>query len=570
MNVVATTPRHYLSDQQEVNSWEDLQPIYDELLSRNIEEIVAFKKWLSDLSEVEAFLEENVAWRYIKMTINTADEKASDRYKHFVTEIQPKLAPYGDQLNRKLVEAAASNSLKGEAYRIYLRGIRRSIEIFREENISLNTKLQELSQEYSGISGAMMVEIEGETLTMQQAAKLLQDTDRDRREMAFRAMTSTRMASRDRLEDIFDEMVKLRHQVSLNAGFTNFRDYKFAAMGRFDYRPEDCFAFHKSIEEAIVPIAKTIAERRKNTLGYSSLRPWDMSVDVHGRPPLKPFETADQLINSSITVFDKIDPFFGACLQTMKDRSYLDLASKEGKAPGGYNYPLYESGIPFIFMNAVGTVRDLVTMMHEGGHAIHSVLSHPLALTAFKGCPSEVAELASMSMELISMNHWNEFFSNDADLIRAKREHLEDILSMLPWIAMVDAFQHWIYTNPEHSREERKQAWLDLNARFSTGIADWSGLDDALAHSWHRQLHIFEVPFYYIEYGMAQLGAVAVWRHFKNDPKAAIEAYKSALSLGYTATIGDIYESAGIRFDFSKDYISELAEFVQVQLSELS
>jgi oligoendopeptidase F len=319
----------------------------------------------------------------------------------------------------------------------------------------------------------------------------------------------------------------------------------------------------------MMPISRTIVQRRAKSMGLSKLRPWDLSVDPEGRKALKPFEGSDSLISKSIEAFENIDPFFGEVLSTMKQLKYLDLESKKGKAPGGYNYPLYESGVPFIFMNAVGTPRDLVTMMHEGGHAIHSVLTHDLELTSFKGCPSEVAELASMSMELISMDQWHLFYNNEADLKRAKREQLEDTLSMLPWIAMVDAFQHWIYTNPTHTSEERKAAWEELETRFGFEEIDWSGLEDGKAHRWHKQLHIFEVPFYYIEYGMAQLGAIAVWRNYKSNPSEALANFKAALKLGYTKSIGEIYETAGVKFDFSEASIADLAEFVQAELALL-
>ena len=245
------------------------------------------------------------------------------------------------------------------------------------------------------------------------------------------------------------------------------------------------------------------------------------------------------------------------------------MASKEGKAPGGYNYPLYESGIPFIFMNAVGSPRDLVTMMHEGGHAVHSFLSRDLKLASFKSCPSEVAELASMSMELISMDHWDVFYKNPEDLKRAKIEHLEDIVATLPWIAIIDKFQHWIYENPKHSVEERNQAWLEIEKEFSNGVTDWTGCEDSLKYSWHKQLHLFEVPFYYIEYGMAQLGALAIWRNYKLDPSKAIEQYKEALKLGYTKGIKEIYKTAGIEFNFSAEYISELADFLNTELESI-
>lgn len=561
--------RTFIPESLVISGWADLEPFVAALLDRQIAEKDAYFSWLNDISELEAVIEEDSAWRYIRMTIDTSDENARQSYMTFVSEIQPKLAVVTDQLNRKIVESPFANNIDEKSFFIYFRGIRNEINIFREENIQLNTELQELAQEYSTVNGSMSVTIDGEEITMQKAGAKLQLPDRNAREQTFRAIHDVRLANRDVLDDLFDKMVAKRHQVALNAGFENFRDYKFAALGRFDYSAADCEAFHSSIEKAIVPIAKEILNQRKAAMKLDALRPWDLACDIYGRPPLKPFDGGTELLEKSITLFGKIDPFFGNCLQWMKELEYVDLDSKPGKAPGGYNYPLYESGVPFIFMNAVGTPRDMVTMMHEGGHAVHSILCHDLPLTSFKGCPSEVAELASMSMELISLDHWDVFYTDADDLKRAKVEHLEDILTMLPWIAMVDAFQHWVYTNPGHSRDERTAAWHALELRFGVDLVDWTGFEDGRDSRWQRQLHIFEVPFYYIEYGMAQLGALAVWKNHSEHPQTAISQYKDALTLGYTRSIGEIYNTAGIRFDFSENYILDLAKFVQSQLSKL-
>ncbi|MBI1267365.1 MAG: M3 family oligoendopeptidase [Cryomorphaceae bacterium] len=561
--------RTFIPESLVISGWLDLEPFVTALLDREIAHKDAYFSWLKDISELEAAIEEDSAWRYIRMTIDTTDEQAKQAYMTFVGEIQPKLAVVTDQLNRKIAGSAFADDSADKSFFIYFRGIRNEINLFREANIQLNTELQELSQEYSTVNGSMSVTIDGEEITMQKAGAKLQLPDRAARERTFRAIHEVRLANRDVLDDLFDKMVAKRHQVALNAGFENFRDYKFAALGRFDYTAADCEAFHASIEKAIVPIAKEILSQRKAAMKVDVLRPWDLACDIYGRPPLKPFEGGEELLEKSISLFGKIDSFFGNCLQWMKELEYVDLDSKAGKAPGGYNYPLYESGVPFIFMNAVGTPRDMVTMMHEGGHAVHSILCHPLPLTSFKGCPSEVAELASMSMELISLDHWDVFYTDADDLKRAKVEHLEDILTMLPWIAMVDAFQHWVYTNPAHTRDERTAAWHALEKRFGVDLVDWTGFEDGRDSRWQRQLHIFEVPFYYIEYGMAQLGALAVWKNHCEQPETAIQQYKDALSLGYTRSIGEIYNTAGIRFDFSETYILDLAKFVQSQLAKL-
>jgi oligoendopeptidase F len=299
------------------------------------------------------------------------------------------------------------------------------------------------------------------------------------------------------------------------------------------------------------------------------LRPWDVDVDPDGKEPLKPFEGGDALTQGTIDAFDAIRPTYAELIKTMREIGHLDLDSRPGKMPGGYNYPLYETGVPFIFMNAVGSQGDLVTMFHEGGHAIQSHLDHTLELTSFKGLPSEVAELASMSMELISMDQWHLFYPNEDDLVRAKQDQLKKILNILPWIAQVDAFQHWVYQNFDAGIEKRNETWLALSKQFGTGLTDWTGLEKFRPTSWHRQLHLFEVPFYYIEYGMAQLGAIAVWRNYRQDSKQALDQYEAALALGYTQSIPKIYETAGVKFDFSAAYVRELVEFVKKELAKL-
>ena len=368
---------------------------------------------------------------------------------------------------------------------------------------------------------------------------------------------------------MYSELIQKRHQLALNAGFNNFRDYKFQSLGRFDYSTEQCFEFHESIEKCIVPIVRIIQQNKLANLGKSAFKPWDTAVDPEGKAPLKPFTTGEELLAGTQRIFSNMDPYFRFCLDKLQEMNHLDLESKPGKAPGGYNYPLYESGAPFIFMNAVGTHRDVITMIHEGGHAVHSFISNDLELSAFKNLPSEVAELASMSMELLSMKYWNEFYSNPVDQKRAQKEHLEDILGILPWIAQIDAFQHWVYENPTHSIEDRREAWIKLSLRFGTGLTDWSGYEEVVETSWQRQMHLFEVPFYYIEYGIAQLGALGIWKNSQSDFNGAVENYKKALQLGYAKSIPEIYKTAGITFDFSLKNMKELADFVQMELQKI-
>lgn len=549
--------------------WENLEPLFKELLARPINSVEDLEKWLKDRSELEAALEEDFAWRYIRMTCDTTDEKLLGDFQFFATEIEPKIAPISNDLNKKFVESPFSEELDKDKYFVYTRGIRKALELFREENIPLQTQIQVEQQKYQGITGAMSVEIRGKEYTLEQAGVFLKDTDRSIRQEAWQAITSRRLQDKEKLDELFNTLLKLRHQVALNAGFENFRDYMFQALGRFDYTPHDCYKFHEAIEKEIVPILRDQAELRKEALGLESLQPWDMDVDTSGKPALKPFKDGEELINKSIKCFQGLNQYIGERLEIMKANGFFDVESRKGKAPGGYNYPLAESGAPFIFMNSAGTFRDLTTMVHEGGHAVHTFISADLELNDFKHLPSEVAELASMSMELISMDQWDVFFDKEEDLKRAKKDQLKDVLKTLPWVAVVDQFQHWIYTNPDHTSEERSEAWKRIFEPFGNNFTDWSDHPIALENLWQKQLHIFEVPFYYIEYGIAQLGAIAVWKNYKENPEKGLEKYLEALKLGYTKTIKEIYETAGIEFNFSASYVKELADFVKEELKKL-
>lgn len=561
--------RTFLPESLNIDQWEKLEPFFNQLLAQEINSPEAFKTWLKNLSELEAVLEEDVAWRYIKMTIDTTQKELSDAYNLFVTEIQPKIAPLEDAINKKLSSSPFKSTFENDqAYKIMFRSIDSALQLYREENIPIISKVSEEAQKYGSIAAEQSIEYNGESMTMQKAGTFLRETDESVRKEVFEKIVARRIQDTDKFNDLFDRLLEKRHQIAVNAGFKNFRDYKMESLGRFDYTVEDCENFHSSVKELIVPIVKEIRQEQLNKLGKDKFKPWDTEVDPEGRSPLKPFQTGEELLKGTIEIFEKIDPYFADCIATMDKMKHLDLESKKGKAPGGYNYPLYEIGVPFIFMNAVGSSQDLITMVHEGGHAVHSFLSRELELTGFKNLPSEVAELASMSMELLSMEHWDVFYKDEETLNRAKKEQLSSLLKILPWIAQVDEFQHWLYVNHNHSRQERNAKWNELSKEYGVGLTDWTGYEDYLTNSWHRQLHIFEVPFYYIEYGIAQLGAVGVWKNSLVDKAKAIEQYKGALRLAYTKSIPEIYETAGIRFDFSTPYISELARFIKTELDK--
>ena len=568
--VIPTRPvRRYLAEEFRVDSWETLQPLFDELLTRELTSVSGLEDWLKDLSEVEAVLSEETAWRYIRMNIDTTNEEYAKAFDFMVTEIDPKAAPYSDKFNKKLLESPFCKELDAEKYAIFLRALKMQIKLYREESIPLFTTLQQMQQKYGMITGAMSIEHEGQKLTLQMANSFLKDTNRELRKSIYEKVNEARLSKSKELDQLFTELIRLRDKIAKQANHENYRDYKMDALGRFDYTAEDCFTFHSAIEAECVPLNNKVDLARKEALGLEFLKPFDGDVDPAGRAGLKPFKDEQELINLSIQAFSKIRPYYGVCLETMNAMGHLDLGSRLGKAPGGFNYPLYEIGVPFIFMNSVGSLRDLITMVHEGGHAVHSFLSKDLEITGFKNLPSEVAELASMSMELISIDQWDVFFDNETDLKRAKKEHLEKIMATLPWIATIDAFQHWVYENPTHTEEERAENWLRISGRFGGKVVDWTGYEDVKKFQWQKQLHLYEVPFYYIEYGIAQLGAIAVWRNYRQNPQKALDQYEAALSLGYTKPIGEIYAAAGIEFNFTQAYVRELMEFVWEEYSKL-
>jgi oligoendopeptidase F len=562
--------RTFIPEDFKINDWTGLSDFFNNLAQRSIKSPTDLRKWFKDRSELESIISEDAGWRYINMTCYTDNEEFVEAYQYFVEEIQPKIAPISDQLNKKAIASQYLEELeKEEGYDIMIREMRKDIEIFREENIAINTEIQTETQKYGQLSGSMTVELDGEELTLQQAAVKLQSTDREQREMVYHKIANRRLEEKDKFDELYTKLVGLRDKIAHNTSFANYRDYMFKAMGRFDYSPQDCFDFHASVQKEVVPMLNELASERKQQLKVDKLRPWDKSVDPQNREALKPFANSKELTQRTIDCFSNLDPYLGQCLAIMNEMGHLDLDSRKGKAPGGYNYPLSEIGVPFIFMNATSTLRDMITILHEGGHAVHSFLTRDLEIGDFKNTPSEVAELASMSMELISMDHWNLFFDNEEDLKRAKVEHLEQIIETLPWVATIDKFQHWIYENANHTAEERKKAWIEILESFNDTITDWSGLEENKNYLWQKQLHLYEVPFYYIEYGMAQLGAVAVWKNYKEDPKKGLEGYMNALRLGYTRSIPEVYEAANIKFDFSKEYIRELMAFVRSEMAAL-
>ena len=561
--------RSFVPQDFTVTTWENLEPFFKTLLEKELNSKEDLEQWLKDTSEIEAVISEDACWRQIKMTCDTTDKALEEAFTFFCMEIQPKLQPYADALNKKLIASPFTKELDQDKFYTYLRSVKKNIDLFREENIPLQAELSVMQQQYGAIAGKMTVEVNGQEYTLQQASKFLENEDRDLRENVYRKIQDRRLQDKEAMHGLYSALISKRHQVALNAGFANYRDYKFAELGRFDYTKEDCYQFHEAVKLHVLPLIEKIYEKKRKKLGLDVLRPWDTEAEPAGIKPLKPFTTGEDLLKKSEECFEKMNPFFADCLRKMKELKHFDLESRKGKAPGGYNCPLSESGAPFIFMNAAGQMSDVTTMVHEGGHAIHSFLSHNLELSAFKEYPMEIAEVASMSMELFSMNHWESFFDNEADLKRAKEHQLERTITIFPWIAIIDKFQHWVYENPSHTNEERTASWTSILKEFSTTAIDFTGLDMYREIAWQRQLHLFEVPFYYIEYGIAQLGAIGLWMQYMQNPQKALQNYINALSLGGTKTLPVLYETAGLKFDLSPEYIKTLMEFTNEEMEKL-
>lgn len=562
-------PRHFLPENFSIIDWNSLEPYFKELKERKISSVDDLQQWLKDTSEIEAVISEDACWRQIKMTCDTENKELEKAFAFFMMEIQPKVQGDADIINRKLVESPFTKELNTDVFFTYLRNVKKSIELFREENIPLQAELNVEAQKFGTIAGKMTIEVNGQEYTLQQAAKFLEDPDRELREKVYRKINERRLQDKEELNELYSKLLSKRHQVALNAGFENYRDFRFKELGRFDYTKEQCYQFHEAVKLHVMPLVNKIYETKKKKLGLNTLRPWDVEAEPAGIEPLRPFKTGEELVEKTIACFNELRPFFGDCLKKMKSLGHLDLESRKGKAPGGYNCPLAESGAPFIFMNAAGQLDDVTTMVHEGGHAIHSFLSHDLELNGFKEYPTEIAEVASMSMELFSMDHWHVFFNNKEELNRAKEQQLERVITIFPWIATIDKFQHWVYEHPQHTNEERINEWMKIVDEFSSPVIDFSGLEEYRKYSWQRQLHLFEVPFYYIEYGIAQLGAIGLWQQYKQNPDAAINNYIKSLDLGGTRTLPELFRAAGLEFDFSPVHIKGLMEFVNVELEKI-
>ena len=570
MLMLATKKRQFLPVDFHLSHWEDLKNFYDQLLNRTLTSVEVLRRWFSDRSELEGAVSEEATWRYINTTRDVTSVHHRQQYETYVKNILPNIMDLAHQLDEKALQCQYIQALRQETgFDLLIRCMESNIKIYSPKNVLILTQLQLQAQKYGQLVGAMTVIIKGQECTLQQATTHLASQDRTLRKEAYQKINTRYLQDKDALNSLYTSLIQGRHQVALNAGFDNFRDYAFIALRRFDYTPKHCFAFHQGVAEVVVPFLNELAQKRREMLGLAELKPWDWLVDPTGNPPLKPFKHGADLLAKTIIVLDQLDPFLGACLRTMEEMEHLDLESRKNKAPGGYHSLLEESGIPFIFMNAAANFKDMITMLHESGHSVHSFFMYDLPLNAFKHTTSEMGELASMSMELLTMDQWYLLFDDEDTLKRAKKQHLENVIHRLAWIATIDKFQHWVYENYNHTLQQRRATWTDILSSLSDNVTQWSGQEAFRNFMWQKQLHLFKAPLYYIEYGIAQLGAIAVWKNYKQNPQQTLQNYFNALKLGYTHSVPHMYKTAGIAFDFSADYIQELVSFVKDQWKEL-
>jgi oligoendopeptidase F len=565
----AHKPRRFVPQGIDLGDWNNIAPLFDQLEARAAAcaSAAELECWLLDWSELNAAIDEESAKRYIAMTCHTDNAEAEKAYLHFIEHVDPQLKPRQFKLAQTYAKHPLRAQLPNLRYQVFDRDTQVQVELFREENVPLETEEAKLAQQYQKLSGSLTVQFRGEEKTLIQMGRYLEEPDRPLRREAWELIANRRLQEAGNFEEIFDQLARLREQIAKNAGFANYRDYAFRKMGRFDYTPDDCVAFHQAVEQEIMPVLLELQAERKRQLGVEPLRPWDLATDPLSRPPLRPFEQVDQMVSRTQEIFDRLDPELAAGFQRMQKLRLLDLANRKGKAPGGYQSNLSEARVPFIFMNAVGLQRDVETILHEAGHAFHALATRDEDLFAYRSAPIEFCEVASMSMELLGGEFLEKFYALP-EANRARRMHLEGIINVLAWIATVDAFQHWIYTHPGHASAERTAAWSELMNRFG-GDPDWQGYEAARANLWHRQLHIFTHPFYYIEYGIAQLGALQVWSNSKRDKTRALSDYKRSLALGGSRPLPELFAAAGCKFEFSRKTMAPLVTLVRGELGKL-
>ncbi|MDT8861174.1 M3 family oligoendopeptidase [Alkalihalobacillus sp. MEB130] len=547
-----------------------LEKMFNELLQAPTESVEEFEAWLKKQTELFDSIEEAMSGHYIDFQCQSDLKEAKEKFEYDQTVIDPLYKKYASLFDEAFLSSKALNQLDPVLYNQLIKRKQNAKEIFRLENIDLEVKEDELATKYFEYTGALTVQWDDEELTLSELSPYIQDPNRKTRQKALTLLSEAILSKEAELQEIMNQLIVIRHKKAQNAGLTNFRDYMFKKYERFDYTPEDCKNLAESIQKHVKPLKEKLQKQHKLELGIDTYRPWDRQGVPKGEKPLQPFATTNELIEKSKTIFDNLDPRFYELLTKMNEGGMLDLNSRKGKAPGGFCSNLPISELSFIFMNASKTHDDMITLLHEMGHCIHNDLMRTQPIGEYRETPMESAELASMSMELLTMDQWNLFYKDEAELIRAKKEQLTGIIHFLPQGMIIDQFQHWMYENPEHTAAERDAMYKELMIELDSNVVDWSSYEKWQETAWLRVLHIFEVPFYYIEYVIAQLGAVQMYKQYRENPEQALKNYKKALSLGSSRSLPEVYEAAGIRFDFSESMVRELMKFLEEELDLLN
>lgn len=557
--------RKYLPKEFNPRNENELDSIYKNLVDYPIQSLQDLESFLEFWSELSAIIDEAGSLAYVNMTVDTKNKTAESEYLHIVEKVYPITDPYENSLKEKFLSSPFLNQLDNEYYALFIKRTKSEKEIYRQENTELFVQDAKLSQTYQKITGSWMVDYEGKKYTVQQMAIFQENPDRNIREKSYQARVNVHLNDKEALEDLFDEMLKVRTQIARNAGFANYRDYAFVAKGRFDYTPKDCLDMHEAIAETLVPLISEWTKEKCTKLGITSLRPWDLYVDPDGHGSIKAFDNDNELCDKVEKIFYSLNPLTGAYFKYMRDNKLLDLSSREGKAPGGYMTELSERRVPFIFMNAVGSKRDVDTLLHEAGHSFHAFQAREQILKSYRSSPLEFAEVASMSMELLGRPYFQYVYKPE-EVTRVRREQLIKIVEFFPFMSMIDSFQHWVYTTDDNGREARGKKWQELNRKFQPFL-DMTGLDEIEKTRWQYP-HVYTSPFYYIEYGIAQLGALQVWRNSLQNEKQAVEYYLKALSLGGSTPLPKLFESAKISFVMDKKSLQELVDLIKKEISE--
>lgn len=551
-------PRSFLPNHITLEKLSEIEPLVKDLLARNLDTQIAFSEFFTDYSELVAALSETGSRLYIDMTCQTDNEAASKAYLSFIETIAPSWEQWLQDLHIRIHNSEFKHTLPTDIYGEWEESLARKIALFRPENIPLQTQIALLSKDYQEWMGSLAANWNGEEKTMTQLEKILESPSRLDREKAWKLITSKRLEKAGDFNRLFFEMKTAREKQAHNAGYPNYIEYVFASYDRTDYTADDCATYHEQILKYVVPLYTSILKHRKEKLGIEVLRPWDLNCSATGKDALKPFNGSDELCNKISKAWNNIDPEFAGYFNRMEKEGLLDLENRKGKAPGGYQSSLEEKRVPFIFMNAVGAHKDVMTLFHECGHSWHEFLARNLSLCEVRHAPMEFCEVASMSMERAGLGQLELFYTSE-DAARALASEEEEVIRLLIWVAVVDQFQSKIYSTPKLTTDMLGQIWRDLYQKYFPAV-DWSGFEKELTHAWHKQLHIFEYPFYYIEYGIAQIGALQWENAYKQNPTKALAKYKEALSLGGTKGLRNLFKAANLEFSLNPGIIEPLAQ----------